>query len=112
MIRHITLDGSGVDARLLTDRKRLKQWLRVACEAAGAEVLETTSAKLKRGMVSVVCLLAGAHASIHTYPDRGVYVADVCASGSIIPELAVNILKSKLGGTVRMRAIERLLETA
>ena len=107
MIRHVTLDGSGVDAGLLTDRKRLKQWLRVACEAAGAEVLETTSAKLKRGMVSVVCLLAGAHASIHTYPDRGVYMADVCASGNIIPELAANILRKKLGGVAHMRTVGR-----
>ncbi len=105
--RHALVDGSGVPADVLDDKAFLEAALESACRSAGASVLETTSHKFEPQGVTVVCLLAESHASIHTYPEHGRYMADVFTCGDVDPTLAAAVLAEALGGQHDMVVMDR-----
>lgn len=105
--RHAILEGFNADAKVLNDLRKMTVLLQEACEAAGATILDVVSHQFNPQGVTVVCLLAESHASIHTYPEHGIYMADIFTCGSVEPHKAVEVLKQRLGGTTRERLIER-----
>lgn len=105
--RHAILDGSGVAADKLDSVLYLEAILRSACRAAGATVLKTAVHKFQPQGVTVLCLLAESHASIHTYPEHGVYMADIFTCGDLDPQPAVDLLRQQLGGEAQLTIISR-----
>ena len=95
---HAILDGWGVDPRLLNDPDRLEAVLRTAVLESGATVLSSHHHRFSPQGVTVVLILAESHASIHTYPEHGAYMADVFTCGDIRPDESIKILARALGG--------------
>ena len=107
--RHGILDGSGVTFETLNDLGLLRQWLVNACEAASATVLQVEAHRFEPQGVTVFCLLAESHASIHTYPEHGRYMVDVFTCGDIDPQKALGYLLQKFDGSGRMKIFDRPL---
>ena len=85
---HAMLDLAGCEHALLDDARRLRHALVGAVERAGATVLHTIVYPFDPQGVSVMCVLAESHASIHTYPEHGVCMIDVFTCGDDIDPLA------------------------
>lgn len=107
--QHGILDGSGVDFETLNDRGLMRLWLVEACKAAGATILQIGSHRFEPQGITVFCLLAESHASIHTYPEHGRYMADVFTCGDIDPRVALVHLHQKFGGPGHIEIFDRPL---
>lgn len=83
---HMMADVWGVPAALLNDVKELEARMRYAIEKVGATLLKLEAVQFAPNGVTVVAVLAESHASIHTYPEHGVMMADAFTCGSIDPE--------------------------
>jgi len=105
--RHAIIDGNGADAALLDDPGRLEALLKAAVEETGATVLSCHSHQFEPQGVTVAIILAESHATIHTYPEHGCYMADVFTCGSLDPTAAVEILKTSFGGDARVLQLSR-----
>ena len=110
--RHVIVDGAGVAFDTLNDEGYLHRLLREACEACGAEVLDCRSHHFDPQGVTAVAILAESHASIHTYPEHGVWMADIFTCGDPDPFVAVNHLTDALGGHHATRLVVRPIDTA
>lgn len=107
--RHAILDGYGVDPELLNDCDRLTEILETSCVKAGATVLRTVGHEFEPQGVTVFCLLAESHATIHTYPEHGRYMADVFTCGDLDPEDAARYIRDELVGGFDVVILERPL---
>ena len=110
--RHAILDGRGVDAAKLDNVPYLEAQLRNACVVSGATVLKVVTHKFQPQGVTVLCMLAESHASIHTYPEHGVYMADIFTCGDLDPSAAADALRRKLGGEAKLTIISRPVHVA
>ena len=63
--------------------------LPLACAEAGATVLGATFHQFEPAGVTGVVLLAESHASVHTWPERGLATLDVFTCGSLDAEAVV-----------------------
>ncbi len=108
--RHAILDGYGVDPELLNDQTRLTEILEASCIKAGATVLHTAGHAFEPQGVTVFCLLAESHATIHTYPEHGRYLADVFTCGDLDPRDAAQHIREQLDGESNLEVIERPTE--
>lgn len=109
--RHTVLDAHGANATSLNDGAALCGLLRRAVERAGATVLQEHIEQFTPQGVTVLLVLAESHASIHTYPEHGVYMADVFTCGDVEPESAAREIAAALGGAVDIRTIARGLQS-
>ena len=105
--RHAIIDGKGADAALLDDRDRLEALLKSACQETGATVLSSHSHRFDPHGVTVAIILAESHATLHTYPEHGRWMADVFTCGDVDPSAAVEILKRTFGGEARVHHLSR-----
>ena len=105
--RHAIIDGMGADPALLDDPGRLEALLKDACRETGATVLSCHSHQFEPQGVTVAIILAESHATIHTYPEHGCYMADVFTCGDVDPSAAVEVLKGSLGGEARVLQLSR-----
>lgn len=105
--RHAILDGRGVDPGLLNDPKAMADILRAAVLKSGAMVLSVHAHPFEPQGVTVFLVLAESHASIHTYPEHGEYMADIFTCGKIDPEGAAEELGVVLGGECHLRMLGR-----
>lgn len=105
--RHIIIDGQHARCALLNDRERLVEILQGACTRAGARVLDYCIHQFTPQGVTVLMLLAESHASIHTWPERAAYCADVFTCGGVDPSKIAEELYVALGGKVQVRVLER-----
>ena len=96
------VDAFGAPREMLNDRREIEDLLATACRKSGAHVLHRFSFRFVPQGVTAICVLAESHASIHTYPEKGVYMADVFTCGSIDPEAAIEYLVDVLGGDARV----------
>jgi S-adenosylmethionine decarboxylase len=104
---HAILDAHGSVSELLNDSAALCILLRAAVERAGATVLQSHSEQFQPQGVTVLLLLAESHASMHTYPEHGAYMADIFTCGDVSPEMAAQELAQALGGIARISTIQR-----
>ena len=109
--RHAVVDGFGAESQVLNDAEALAVLLVGACQQTGATVLSTSKHKFAPYGVTVVLLLAESHASIHTYPEHGAYMADVFTCGDVDPMPAVDAIARALGGVVDIRVRNRGVRT-
>ena len=105
--RHAVIDGTGVRAPVLNNPELLKTVLADACRLAGATVLKTVVHRFTPSGVTVCSILAESHASIHTYPEAGAYMADVFTCGSVQPDRAARHIADSLGGSAKIRTLDR-----
>ena len=104
---HVLVDVWGSDAAVLNDPPTLRTALEDACRQAGATLLHTWTHMFSPQGVTVLVGLAESHASIHTYPERGYYAADIFTCGNLNPTEAMICLVRQLGGRAKGLIIPR-----
>lgn len=98
--KHLTLDGWGVDFAKLNDHELLIGILKVAAKRANATILKTEYKIFEPQGVTVFCVLAESHISIHTYPEHGMFMADIFTCGETCnPSAAAAYLIDQLDPT-------------
>ena len=70
-----------------------------AAIASGATVIQTISKKFEPQGVTVICLLAESHISIHTWPERGDAAVDLFTCGDCTPKIGCDIIIQQLSAT-------------
>ncbi len=95
--KHCLLDLVDCGAGTLDSLSEIKSLLQSAAKVSGATVLGVLHHKFQPQGVSVVCLLAESHISIHTWPERGCATVDMYTCGnSCDPVAACNYIIDKL----------------
>ena len=106
--RHAIGDGIGANAKTLDDATFLDGMLSMCVTACGATVLKSTVHRFSPSGVSVVLVLAESHASLHTYPEDGIYYVDIFTCGdSINPENIAYCVMAGIGGDFHVRMLTR-----
>jgi S-adenosylmethionine decarboxylase len=95
---HLLLDGFGCDGALLTDTEGGAAALTEAAVAARMTPLSVPVVHIfPGGGYTALLPLAESHLSIHTYPEKGLFCADLFTCGADAdPEAAVAVLKAAL----------------
>ncbi len=99
MGKHYLLNLYGCSFVLLNDERYLVRLLEEAAVISGATVIETVFKKFDPQGVTVMCLLAESHISIHTWPEEGKAAADVYTCGDSDPKLGCDMIVSQLHST-------------
>jgi len=97
--RHLLVELSGCDARLLDDASALSALLRAAAEAAGARVVAEVFHPFAPHGVTGVVLIEESHFSIHTWPETGYAAVDFYTCGDARPEQAIDLLVAGLAAS-------------
>jgi len=105
--RHAIVDAWGAEPALLNDPGRLEDNLNEAVKLTGATVLRSGSYQFEPQGVTVWVILAESHATIHTYPEEGRWMADIFTCGKVKPEKAAMFLSEVLGGKSRLSVLSR-----
>jgi spermidine synthase len=94
---HLLLDLFGCRSPLLDDEDGLLDLTADAARAAGATVLSGHHHRFEPHGVSVLCVLAESHISIHTWPETGTATIDIYTCGSQAdPAIACRVLEDAL----------------
>lgn len=112
---HVLIDARECDSPLLADLDGLERLLIDAIDACNADVLgmvknQSRPRRKKTGNGVELGVLLGAgesHATLHTYPELGKWLADIYIGGRSKPDKGVAVLRSGLGGLVNVTTIER-----
>lgn len=95
--QHLLLTLAGCPPPLLDDLAALERLVRLAAQATGASVLQVISHRFNPYGVTALALLAESHASLHTYPERGVAFWDCFTCGPACdPQRSVAVLVAAL----------------
>ena len=95
--RHLLLTLAGCPFAPLNDAAALQQLVRHAASATGATVLYVVCEQFAPHGVTALALLAESHASLHTYPERGLAFWDCFTCGEQCdPERSVAMLVEAL----------------
>lgn len=86
------VDAWGIPNHILNDIDLLKSRMEKAVHKVGATLLNLNAVQFSPNGITVVAVLAESHASIHTYPEQGVLMADAFTCGSIDPEPLIEAL--------------------
>ncbi|NDC36972.1 MAG: adenosylmethionine decarboxylase [Proteobacteria bacterium] len=89
---HLLIDGFGVDPKLLNNRLVIEQALRDSATAGEVELLRLASHCFEPQGVTAFALLSESHISIHTWPERGFFAADLFFCGGQLDAAAAAIL--------------------
>jgi S-adenosylmethionine decarboxylase len=88
--RHLLLTLSGCRPDRLNDEALLLKLVREAAIATGATVLEVRSHSFEPQGFTAIVMLSESHASLHTYPERGIAFWDCFTCGlSCHPENSI-----------------------
>jgi S-adenosylmethionine decarboxylase len=96
---HLLAEYLGCDSRVLGDIDVLRELLRRAAEAAGAEVVGEVFHRYAPQGVAGVLVLRESHVSIHSWPEYGYAAVDFFTCGDCRPERADDVLRAGLRAT-------------
>lgn len=96
MGKHYLLNLYDCSFVLLNDEQYLIKLLESAAVLSGATVVQTVSKKFEPQGVTVICLLAESHISIHTWPEDGKAAADCYTCGDSDPKLGCDMIIKNL----------------
>lgn len=99
LAKHLLAELHGCDRELLNDAPRLAALMRAAAEKARAHVVGEVCHRYAPHGVTCVLVLAESHFSLHTWPEAGYAAADFYTCGSLLPELALELLRDGLSAT-------------
>ena len=99
LAKHLLAELHGCDRELLDDAPRLLRLMRAAAERARATVVGEVCHRYAPHGVTCVLVLAESHFSLHTWPEAGYAAADFYTCGSLLPELALELLRDGLSAT-------------
>ncbi|PHM25434.1 adenosylmethionine decarboxylase [Xenorhabdus budapestensis] len=94
---HMMADVWGASKTQLNDVHALQERMKNAIVKVGATLLKLEAVQFEPNGVTIVAVLAESHASIHTYPEKGVLMADAFTCGDIDPEPLLLELVEGLG---------------
>ena len=111
---HYLLDLFGCASPILDDELALLAVAVDAAEKAGATVLGEHHHRFDPHGVSVICILAESHLSIHTWPEIGTATIDVYTCGNTAdPAIACDVIEASLSPSYTERSrIDRGRPTA
>lgn len=108
--RHVIADCAGIDVDLLDDARSLADLLKRAATDAGATVLDCIVRSFEPHGVTVVCVLAESHCSLHTWPEHGMAFVDAFTCGDVSPwELATAVVAALDANGAELAEIETTL---
>jgi len=99
MGKHYLLNLYDCSFVLLNDEQYLIKLLESAAILSGATVIQTIFKKFDPQGVTVICLLAESHISIHTWPEEGKAAADCYTCGDSNPKLGCDMIIDQLYST-------------
>ncbi len=94
--KHYLLNLYECPHHLINDEKFLRDTIELAAVQSGTTILDTHSKSFYPQGVTVVCLLAESHISIHTWPERGEAACDVFTCGSSDPKIGCDFIIQNL----------------
>lgn len=95
--RHITVELTGCDSRIIADSDAVKKALLDAAEASGAHIVESSFHYFSPQGVSGFVIISESHYSIHTWPEFDYAAVDVFTCGETIsPLTGIEHLKKSL----------------
>lgn len=104
---HAIVDAWGADPETLDDPEAVEEALTEAVLATGATIITSGSHQFEPQGVTAWTILAESHATVHTYPEEGRWMADVFTCGDVEPDDAVDVLLDALGGEARVSTLSR-----
>ncbi len=105
----ILIDSNGSEFDKLDKLSPLSFILREACVRGGATVIDVYSQTFAPHGVTVLAKLAEGHAALHTFPERGIWIADFLMYDQAFPHKSADYLEEQLGGVCDRRIIPRPL---
>ena len=96
MGKHYLLNLYDCSFVLLNDEQFLIKLLESAAILSGATVIQTIFKKFDPQGVTVICLLAESHISIHTWPEEGKAAVDLYTCGDSNPKLGCDMIIQQL----------------
>ncbi len=97
--RHLLAELHGCDAEISNDPERLRPLMLQAAEKAKAHVIGEVTRRYAPQGVTCLLVLAESHFSLHTWPEARYAAADFYTCGSLLPELALELLRDGLRAT-------------
>jgi S-adenosylmethionine decarboxylase len=108
LAKHLLAELHGCDRKLLDDPSELKRLMLAAAERARAHVLADVVHRYSPHGVTCLLVLEESHFSLHTWPEAGYAAADFYTCGSLLPELALELLRDGLSATrLELLTVER-----
>jgi S-adenosylmethionine decarboxylase len=99
LARHLMAELHGCDRALLNDVERLRELMLRAAKAARATVVAEVFHPYSPHGVTGLLVIEESHFSLHTWPEHGYAAADFYTCGSLLPELALELLRDGLSAT-------------
>ena len=105
---HYLLDFFSVSSEKLNDMPFCKQLIIDACGEANCKILNIMEHKFDPHGLTIVCILAESHCTIHTWPESNYCAIDIYGCGDVILEKAVDcFLETLTPGNYNVRLIRR-----
>lgn len=109
---HLVCEATDCSKRILDDQVELVNIMLKACVNGGAGILGHTTHKFEPQGVTVVVGLSESHASIHTWPEYGYAMLDVCTCGDKVdPKQILEEIVDALKGKAHITTYERGIPT-
>ena len=106
--RHLLVEYTGCDARVLDDVAAIERLMRDAAVAAHATIVASVFKPFEPTGVTGVVVVEESHLSIHTWPEHGYAAVDFFTCGDAAPELAHEVLAEGLRArTAEIMHVER-----
>lgn len=104
---HVLADATGCDAGLINDISTVRRAVLAAVKASGATLLQLVEHQFEPYGVTALGVLAESHVSVHTWPERSAYTADMFTCGDCDAEAGMQALVAVLGGSVSLNKLMR-----
>lgn len=112
--RHLIVELSGCDSRLLDNQPLLENHLREAARLSGATIVRSVFHRYNPHGVSGVVVIAESHISIHTWPEYGYAAVDFFTCGEFVdPYRAFDYMRDQLhAANVQLSEVKRGIPSA
>lgn len=88
--KHVFVDGEEIPFPLLNNPDYFKEIMSDCIVGSGATILDVVVRKFEPQGFTMAFVLAESHATVHTYPEHGVYMMDMFTCGDVDPEPIIN----------------------
>lgn len=105
---HLICEATNCDREVLNNKNLLVDIMLEACLAGGAGILGHVAHQFTPQGVTVVVGLSESHGTLHSWPEYGYAMIDVCTCGETVkPMLILEHIKKKLNADIVVKELER-----